>query len=209
MAKAKSAISLGVVSLVVIAIILIVGFGVFLSTILNTGTTSTSSGSNSSTQSTTPATSTSIMPTQSSSNSLSGLRLDLFVAPSNLSYGEVINVDEYNALNSLNNVRNNNEFQYPANSLNPYDPCGLIGPVGFAVFQGYFDLSNYTTATALRLYNETGDTCITTVSVQDSYYSFQPRSDLATLVYPSGTFADTNTTVAMSFTEIYLTTYLE
>jgi len=56
--KANRAVSLGVVSLVVIAIILIVGFGVYLNTTFNTTSTSfTSSGQSTSSSSREPTTS--------------------------------------------------------------------------------------------------------------------------------------------------------
>ena len=197
--EAKKAISLGAVSLVVVAIILIVGFGVFLSTILNTGTTSTSSGSSTSTQSTTPATSTSISPTQSSSNSSSGLRLDLFVAPSNGSVGSlVINVDEYNTLSVANNISLMNEWQYPPTSLNPYDPCGAPSVVGFAVIHGYYNLSNYTKANALTLYNTTFAFTCTTTYVGDYHYLFLPDSNVAIISYSGQTLYNFSTLLSFS-----------
>jgi hypothetical protein len=183
--KASRAISLGASTLIIIAIIIIVGFGAFLGTTFPStiGTTPSEMSSpiitNSSTPIQTSLATSSLKTTESSLSSLSGLRLDLLVAPSNGSLGSlVINVDEYNTLGVTNNASLANDWLYPPTSLNPYDNCGAPGPVGFAIFQGNYGLDNYTTAKALTLYNSTfAFTCTTTY--QGNYeYSFSPESNL-------------------------------
>lgn len=214
MAKANRGISLGASALVVIAIIAIVGFGAFVAGNLSATTTvpnyatdyitTTTGGAASPNSVSTGGMTTSLALTEqmSSSVSPSGLRLDLIIAPSNGSLGsEVFMVNEYNTLSSVNNVTLANDWQYPQSSLNPYSPCGLVGAVGLAVFQGYYDLSNFTKATALSLYDTSAIyLCTTTISEPNTYYSFQPQSDQAGINSPPGTFVSINTTLSLSFT---------
>lgn len=208
MAKATKAISLGISALIVIVLILVVGFGVFLNSTFNTTqTTSANPGtintsSNNSSSPATTATTAFYSESQQSLNSTSGLRLDLVVAPSNGSLGSiVININEYNTLDQVNNVTIENNWNYSEQYLNPFDGCGLTEPLGLAIFQGYYDLANYTRASALTLYNTSvAISCTTTVNVPTSYYSIRAQSDQAAVVYPSTNFVDLNTTLSLSFT---------
>ncbi|MDG6906882.1 MAG: hypothetical protein JRN20_13965 [Nitrososphaerota archaeon] len=137
-----------------------------------------------------------------SASSTNGLRLDLSVAPSNGSVGTwVISVDEFNTLNSVNNVSIANNWLYPESyELNPYNPCGLLGTVGVGIFQGYYGMNNYTEARALALYNTSlVYMCVTTVSVPNAHYSIRPDSNIATVLYPGSIFSNTNTTLSLSF----------
>ncbi len=205
LAKAKSAISLGVSAVIVIVLILVVGFGVFLSNDLNSTNTITtadySGSSSSSTESSQTATTTIFLPTEqsSSSTSASGLSLDLFIAPSNGSLGEVIEVNEINTLDSINNVSLADNWLYPQSSLDPYAPCSLTGAVGFAIFQGNYGLNNYTHASALALYNTSDVFSCTTATYQNAYYSFMPQSDQANLVYSQMVIPSATTTLSLSF----------
>ena len=124
-------------------------------------------------------------------SSSSGMRLDLLVGPSNGTSGLVVNVDEYNTLSVANNVSSANDWKYPSNDLNPWNPCGAPGPVGFAIFQGYYDLHNYTNALALTLYNTTLPFSCTTMVYPNYYYSFRPQSYVASLIYSGGSVAAT------------------
>ena len=149
MVKASRAISLGASALIIIAIIIIVGFGAFLRTTFP-GTTRTTPSettgpiiTNSSNSVQTLLTTSTLQTTESSSSSSSGLRQDLLVAPSNGSLGTlVINVDEYNTLSVANNATLASDWLYPPTSLNPYDNCGAPGPVRFAIFQGNYETTS-------------------------------------------------------------------
>ena len=189
--------SLGASALIVIAIIMIVGFGVFLTNSFN----STSTSSYSSTETTSQTTIASLPAGQnSSSTSPSGLRLDLMVAPSNGSLGsEVIEVDEYNTLDTVNNITLASNWLYPQSSLDPYAPCSLIGAVGLAIFQGNYGLNNYTQASALALYNTSKVFSCTSVTYRDAYYSFKPQSDQASLISSEIVIAR-NAPLSLSFT---------
>ena len=133
-------------------------------------------------------------------NSTSGLRLDLFLALSDGSV--VINVDEYNTLDTSNNVSAANHWRYFPNALSPYNDCGASGPLGFAVFQGYYDSSNYTSGTALALYNTTYAMSCTATLYPTTSYVFNPQSDVATAYNAVGPVSpfETNASVSLSFT---------
>ena len=113
--------------------------------------------------------------TPSSCNSLACLgRLDIVAS--------VVNVR-----NVSNNVTDQDNWQYPPSSLNPYSPCGA-GQVGFGIFQGYYDESNFSKAISLTLYNETNLYSCTTMTIVNSteVFSFQPQSDLVQVTNSSG-----------------------
>jgi hypothetical protein len=119
----------------------------------------------------TPASST------STSNSSDGLRLSL-TATFNSTYGNVtVTVEEFNTLNSVNNVTEANAWRYPATSLNPLNNCPPThDPVGVGIFAGYYSMNNYTSGQALPVYNtDTEYTC--TINFQLNRDSFQPMSD--------------------------------
>jgi len=88
-------------------------------------------------------------------NSSDGLGLSLQVEPSfngSLAGNYTITVHETSFLNSVNNITQAGEWGYPKGSLNPANPCGPEAPtpVGFAVVQGRYGQSNYTSAEALN-----------------------------------------------------------
>ena len=104
MAKAKSAISLGISALIVIALIIVVGFGVYLNGTFNTtGTTATSSSP------TTLAT-----PTQSTRAASTDLVFTVLLNSSTVQAGQVIDVsfNLFNTLDSTNNVTGAQDWQF-------------------------------------------------------------------------------------------------
>lgn len=124
----------------------------------------------------------------SSVNSTLGLSLQLFAAPSNGSLGDLATMASVvNIRNVSNNVTDQSNWKYPLGSLNPFSPCG-VGQVGFGIFQGNYDKSNFSKATALTLYNESIVYSCTTMTIVNSteVFSFQPQSDLVQVTNSSG-----------------------
>ena len=120
----------------------------------------------------TSATSTSV------SNSSEGLGLDFTLVPN--SDGSVtVTVDEYNTLDAVNNKPQVDGWSYPQQLLNPDGNCPSNAPLGFAVFQGYYGMNDFSLGKALYLYNTTNfSSC--TLSNLPLVYSFEPMSDSAT-----------------------------
>lgn len=207
MSRLRAAVSASVATVIVIAVVVALGLGVILATGNGATTTVCCTTVIGSTSTWTPVTtfyegcndstpptgeiscttssqeygvSTSATTIWTSSTSASGLQLDLSVAPSNGTAGAlVINVEEFNLLNTENNVSMASNWVYPQASLNPYDNCGAPGPVGFAIFRGYYDLQNVSSASALALYNTTWAFTCTTNYAGNYGYSFKPQSDFA------------------------------
>ena len=123
-------------------------------------------------------------------NSTLGLSLQLYAEPcgSLACIGSLdIMASVANVRNVSNNVTDQNNWQYPSDSLNPYNPCGSPGEVGFGIFRGYYDSSNYSNAVALTLYNDSTPYVCTTMIFPNTTYSFLPNSDNVQLVNSSGT----------------------
>lgn len=129
--------------------------------------------------------------TVSAVNSTLGLSLQLFAAPSNLSGSLAISAQVVNFRNVSNNVTGQDNWSYPVDSLNPSSPCDSPGEVGFGIFQGYYDQSNYTKATTLTLYNPTFTYLCTTQAFPNTFYSFQPHSDLVEIAYAGSLYNET------------------
>jgi hypothetical protein len=209
MVRSKNAISLGVSAIIIIVLILVVGFGVYLNATFNASSTTyvipittRVSGTLQITSSTSSGSYVTTSNYQESLNSTSGLRLDLFVAYSNGSLGSMaIRVDEYNTLESVNNVSTAIHWKYSSDSMNPFNDCGANGPIGFAILQGYYDLSNYTSGKALLLYNTTYSVTCTSTFYPVRYYLFNPQSDVATAYSAYGVDSplETNASVSLSF----------
>jgi len=121
-------------------------------------------------------------------NSTLGLSLQLFAAPSNGSLGHLdIMASVVNIRNVSNNVADQNNWEYPPSSLNPFSPCDP-GQVGFGIFQGNYDQNNFSKAISLTLYNSSTLYSCTIMTIVNSteVFSFEPQSDLVQVTSPSG-----------------------
>ena len=154
-----------------------------------------SGGGTNGTQTTTTSSSSTGIATASVSNSSDGLSLNLEVLPGgNGTF--TVTAYESNLLSSVNNVTEANQWKYPAYLLNPADNCAPTNdPVGFAIFQGYYGMSNYTSGKALPLYN-TNVEFHCTENIYANEYLFQPMGDFIS-VYNHGQF-ETNGTASLS-----------
>ena len=146
-------------------------------------------------QTTTTLSSSTGIATASVSNSSDGLNLNLQVnAGGNGTF--TVTAYESNLLSSVNNVTEANQWKYPVDLLNPANNCAPTNnPVGFAIFQGYYGMSNYTSGKALPLYN-TNVEFHCTENIYPNEYVFQPLSDSIS-VYNHGQF-ETNGTASLS-----------
>jgi hypothetical protein len=107
-----------------------------------------------------------------------------------------VTAEELNLLGSVNNVTEASDWKYAASLLDPFNNCAQgDSPVGFAVFQGYYGINNYTSGKSLPLYNTT-----TMFSCTENYfpnvYLFQPKSDSVS-IYNDHQFR-VNTTASVS-----------
>jgi len=98
-----------------------------------------------------------------------------------LSYNDngslTIKVDEFNLLDSPNDVTATNGWAYPSNSLDPFNNCPIFLLDGFAVASGHYEMNNLSEANPLRLYNaESGQLSCSSDSYPNEY-EFQPLSD--------------------------------
>ena len=161
----------------------------------STGSISTQGGETTGTQTTGILSSSTGVATASVSNSSDGLSLNLQVLPGgNGTF--TVTAYESNLLSSVNNVTEANQWKYPADLLNPANNCAPTNdPVGFAIFQGYYGMSNYTSGKALPLYN-TNVVFHCTENIYANDYLFQPQSDSIS-VYNHGQF-ETNGTASLS-----------
>ena len=196
------AVSAGVVSLVIIVMIIVVVSGSILSTQtqkenLFTSSTFSIASSTASNSSKSNLNKGSYW-TGEEENSTSGLRLSLSIAPLNGSARTlIINVDEFNTLSTMNNLSSSNDWMFDPDSLNPYNPCGSPGPVGFEILQGYYDSGNYSSGEQVLAHDNSDLTYMCTMSIgNNAIYSFSPQSDRAVLVYSS--FASYSIAVSLS-----------
>jgi len=152
-------------------------------TVMNGSGSFCSSQTTTTIQTSTPVPSYSLTETNVSSVNLTlGLSLQLFAAPSNGSLGNLsISTEVVGARNVSTNVPVDDNWPSVANSFGICGAPEQIG-VGFGIFQGYYDQSNYTDATPLYLYNTLETYSCTAVTYGDFTYSFQPHSDVAELV---------------------------
>ncbi len=100
-------------------------------------------------------------------------------------------IDVYvaNKLGRLNNVTTESQWRLQPGDFDAFDSCGMSYsfPFGFAIFQGYYDLRNYTQARPLALYNTTYASTCTTTLYPVAYYLFGPYSDTAEAFDSRGT----------------------
>jgi len=154
-----------------------------------------STSTNPSTSSASSSNTTSTPGTASTSNPSDGLEFSLQTIPGgNGTF--TITAEEANLLSSVNNVTQGSEWKYPTDQLDPFNNCAPgVSPVGFAVFQGYYGMNNYTTGEALPLY-DTATLVSCTVNYFPNMYLFQPKSDNVS-VYNDRQFR-VNTTASVS-----------
>jgi hypothetical protein len=117
-------------------------------------------------------------------NSSLGLRLGLQISV-NATGGLSIQTNESNLLDRVNNVTTADDWPYPnPNSL----PCGDFSqfPIQYAVLQGYYGTGNYSSTSALALYDPTAIYACPTVSATIPYLLFSPFSDDASFSFSSG-----------------------
>lgn len=163
MRKGNRAISIGVSALIVIAIIIIAGFGVFIATSLNASESTTTLGSSitsgTSSYSTTATTSISVEGSSSASsvnaetsNSTLGLELLLSANSTVVPSQDAISMTAtiFNTLPTPNNLTAANDWAIQGLSSGPCDLGNgtnkLFSPVGFAVYSGSYGLNNISSA---------------------------------------------------------------
>lgn len=111
-------------------------------------------------------------------NSSEGLGLTIQVEPGP-SGNYTFTVRESNLLSSTNNVTEADRWAYHQDSVNQCGPDPYTNPVEFAVVQGHYDRSNYTSSRGLPFFNssilvECGKVTVTGGS---NAFGFQPQSD--------------------------------
>jgi len=123
---------------------------------------------------------TTLPSTTSGTPSLSGLLLSVTVNSSTLApgHGEALTVKDTNTLSTPLNM--SRAANWPFTGL-ATGPCGALNqPVGLAVVEGNYDLSNVSSATPLQLYAPGAYPCAMALAGIQSYL-FQPTSDNATI----------------------------
>jgi hypothetical protein len=124
--------------------------------------------------------------------SVNGLKLSLSTDKTTYRRGQKVSivVDEINTLSTKNNIPMSDNWPY--NQLH-LGPCDYISPFGIAVLRGDYTASNFSTATALTLYDPHVERlCMTNVPVTS--FSFQPSSDIASVNEDSNPVQDDNIT---------------
>ena len=142
----------------------------------NTNSTSSGVGNKSSTQT--------LSSSASGQSTPQGLKLGLDVS-TNATGALVIAISETNLLDRVNNVTTANDWPYPnTNSL----PCGNYNqiPFEYAVLQGYYDTSNYTSTGALTLYDPAEFYPCPTEIFPGPYLLFSPLSDNVSRTHSPG-----------------------
>jgi hypothetical protein len=113
-----------------------------------------------------------------------GLRLGLQISV-NATGALSIETNESNLLDRVNNVTTANDWPYPnTDSL----PCGDFDqfPIEYAVLQGYYGTGNYTSASALTVYNTGVTYSCPTMTAPIPYFLFAPLSDNASFLSGPG-----------------------
>jgi len=131
-----------------------------------------------------PTTSSTTQTQGAATNPSLGLRLGLQISV-NATGALSIQTNESNILNRMNNVTTTNDWPYSnTGSL----PCGdyVQFPIEYAVLQGYYGKSNYTSASALTLYDPGVVYACPTMSAPIPYFLFAPLSDNTSFSFSSG-----------------------
>jgi hypothetical protein len=172
-----------------IVLVVVIGASLIGAAYLRTSQSAISANSISSTTSTSGGvrtTSSIRMPTSlaSAQDTPLGLTLGLHIS-ANATGALSISTNETNLLNRVNNVTTANSWSYP--NTGSY-PCGNYEqfPIEYAVLQGYYDTSNYTSASALTLYDTADVYLCPTMTASIPYLLFAPLSDNVSRFYSSG-----------------------
>ncbi len=132
----------------------------------------------------------------SSSHTILGL--ELYVRLSSESTGTLaISINETNLLDRVNNVTGQENWPYPNP---PTLPCGNYDdiPIQYAILQGVYGQDNFTTATALTLYNTSIQASCPTMIGPWHYILFSPLGDNVTY---GSTYGGVNNLVSMNVSE--------
>ncbi len=174
-------------TIIPIALILIVVAGASVAYVLATqsGPTTSTTSSSTTTSSTSTTSTTTSSSIASSISSPSDLNLELSIGASVLGQPNAVqlNVTEYNAAASYNNVSASSGW--PASGLS-LGPCGTLElPFGIAVYQGHYTSQNITSATPLTIFTPNANGTAGPYSAdcpanpQVFSYDFAPQSDSA------------------------------
>ena len=186
----KAGISLGASALVVIALIVIAGFGIYLNGTFNTA----SSAVETSSSIITPTTS---VQTKAASSSNNGLVFTVIENSSSLQAGQVLGVsfDLFNTLDNTNNVSGAENWQLTDLSEQNSWNCAQNDVFRIEVISGYYGFNNYSSGTPLDVFpfqpayaglnqcllyiHAAGGEPISDQNYGQNYYIFNPKSDVA------------------------------
>ena len=127
-----------------------------------------------------------------------GLRLELRLAADNSNGGSVrITVEEVNTRNRVNNVSATSNWRISTSNLRGPWQTAMIG---YAIFRGFYDSSNFTSGTPLPL-TEVGSGGSCTPCPLPTYYLFQPMSNNATTSPGSMFWYTSGPSMLINFTE--------
>ncbi|MDG6905686.1 MAG: hypothetical protein JRN20_07880 [Nitrososphaerota archaeon] len=180
--RLRRAISLRIAALIVVALIIAVGFGMYFSTVLNDG----SSGSRSinpggtSTFSTQTTTTSENFPTSANTtNSTLGLELVLSTNATAIMSGQEINVsvDIFNTLSTVNNVTGASNWAIPSIQDATSFPCPTY--LYYQVYPGYYTATNISSASPLQI--SPVEQYLSCPIFQRSYYLMQPHISVASV----------------------------
>jgi hypothetical protein len=96
-----------------------------------------------------------------------------------------ISAEESNLIDSTNNVTTADQWPYPNTNAFPCESSSQF-PIRFALMQGNYDVANYTSGSALALYNTSQVYECVTMSGLEPYLLFAPLSDNATYHFSFG-----------------------
>jgi hypothetical protein len=113
-----------------------------------------------------------------------GLKLNLQISV-NTTGALSIFENETNLLDRVNNVTTADNWPFPDTGS---EPCGNFNqsPIEYAVLQGHYDASNYTSASALTVYDPANVYFCPTMTAPIPYLLFAPLGDNASRFYSSG-----------------------
>ena len=128
-----------------------------------------------------------------------GLSLELNLAADNSNAGSLkITIVERNILDRVNNVSAARNWRVPTANLRGFWQTTMVG---YAVYRGFSDVSNFTTATPLSLTEIGSGQVSCTPCPAPTYYLFRPMSINATTSPGSMFWYTSNTSMSINFTE--------